>query len=104
MSVLEAHRARVAALSDALERMQSMHDDAYNLWNEVVQLAESDAPERRERLDALHDQSYALADRIARLREETFGSISAEAQLMLTSSVESVPLPREPAAPALAGE
>lgn len=100
MSVLEAHRARVGALNDAMNRLNAMHEEAYALWDRIVALAEGDAPDRREQLDALHDESYALADRIARLRAETFGDVSRETQLLLTNAVESVPLPTNHAEPA----
>lgn len=89
-SPLEAHRQRIAALDSAMERLQAMHGQAYDLWDRIVHLARSDAPDRYEQLDALHDQSYALAEQIAVLREETFGSISRESRLRLSSTVESI--------------
>jgi hypothetical protein len=88
--VLQAHRRRIRALDEAMERLQAMHEEAYDLWQRIVKLAESEADERQEQLDVLHDEAYALADRIARLREEAFGSIGREALLRLTASVESV--------------
>lgn len=88
--VLAAHRERVARLGDALEHLEAMHDEAYDIWDHIVRLADSDDPERHEKLDALHDAAQALADRIARLREDTFGSISRDASLRLAAQAESV--------------
>jgi acyl carrier protein phosphodiesterase len=89
MSVLQAHRQRVAALNEAMTQLHALHEQAHELWNRITVLNRSDDPQRNPQLDALHDEVYALADRIARLREQTFGSISREAQLTLTSTVES---------------
>jgi acyl carrier protein phosphodiesterase len=91
MSVLSDHRQRVAALGQTLDRLERMHEEAYRLWDRIVTLAASGMEHRREQLDALHDEAYALGDRIARLREETFGEISIDSQLLLTAQVESVP-------------
>lgn len=89
MSILQAHRQRVATLQQAMARLGEMHDRAYTVWDRIVRLAESDDPERYEQLENLHDEAYLIADGIARLREEAFGSISREAHLLLTSTVES---------------
>jgi hypothetical protein len=97
--VLDAHRQRVTALNEAMQRLERMHDEGYALWQRAVQLAEGHAPDRQAELDAVHDEAYALAERIARLREETFGSISHEARLLLTSTVESTPKALRGAAP-----
>lgn len=89
-AVLAAHRDRVARLGEALEHLEAMHEEAYQTWDRIVKLADSDEEDRYEQLDALHDAAHALADRIARLREEAFGSISREAALRLTATVESI--------------
>lgn len=101
-AVLAAHRERVARLSDALERLEALHDEAYQLWDRIVRLAARDDPERYEKLTDLHDAAYSLAEQITHVREETFGNISREASLRLTAQVESVrpgQVSSEPAAP-----
>jgi hypothetical protein len=89
MSVLAAHRERVASLNEAMQQLQRMHDEAHDLWCRIVQASQGNALHRQQQIDAMHDEAYALADRITRLREQTFGEISHEARLLLTSSVES---------------
>lgn len=105
MSVLAAHRERVASLNEAMAQLQRMHEQAYELWNRIVQVNRSQAPDRQQQLDALYDESYALAERTARLREETFGEISHESRLRLTSSAESAqPLLNRPDVGLMAAE
>jgi hypothetical protein len=89
MSILSAHRERVAALGAAMNELQGLHDQAFALWNRIVEVRRGNAPERHQQLDTLHDEAYALADRITSRREEAFGEISQEARLRLTASVES---------------
>ena len=89
MSILEAHRQRVAALSDAMTELRRLHDESYALWCQVVALLGRDEEEREHSLEDLHAAAYAHAERIAALREQTFGFVSRAARLRLTGQVES---------------
>ena len=88
--VLQAHRQRVAGYRKALEDLHRMHEESHALWSRIVLLARSPDADARDELDLLHDQAYGLSARIAQLREESFGEISYEARLRISSEVESI--------------
>lgn len=89
MQVLTAHRERVVHLRDALDQLLTLHEEQYRQRNEIVSLMEGNRPDRAEAIDSLHESVSVLAERILAMRLENFGEVSREAQLELTSMVES---------------
>ena len=89
MQVLTAHRERVVHLRDALDQLVALHEEQYRQRNEIASLMEGNRPDRAEAIDSLHESALVLAERILAMRVENFGEVSREAQLELTSMVES---------------
>ncbi len=89
MQVLTTHRERVVHLRDALDQLLALHEEHYRRRGEIVSLMEGNRPDRAEAIDSLYESALVLAERILAMRVEKFGEVSREAQLELTSMVES---------------
>lgn len=92
MNVLHEHRDRAKGLKIAMDGMISLHDEMYDTWNDIVALVAGDEKDRVEKIRELHERTMELAVRIGDLRRTTFGHLSDESALVLSSQVDSTSL------------
>lgn len=94
MEILKAHQDRVTALQDAMERLDSLHESLFSLWEKIVHLQKPrGTPHEVQRLSELHAETRRIAGEIIALRVETFGSLRHASELELRSQVESLLTP-----------
>lgn len=87
--VLNAHRARVDALRDSLERLLGLHAELYERRAGIVRRGESGEAEAAGEIDALRGEVERLTDQVRQVRSRAFGEIPHKAELMLSQTVES---------------
>ena len=99
MNILRGHRERRARLQQAMDNLESLHEEMYALWERFMALRDGDkGRESRPKQKQIHSEIASLTEKILNQRREVFGEVSRVSELNINSRVESILLssPAEP--------